>query len=386
MGVMRALSGPDLPARRRPRPIPRLRAALAAIATPLDRYVGGSVFRSFILVAGALTALFSLLAFVEQLAHVGQGRYSLFDAFAYALLTAPSRLVQVATVAMLLGCLLALGTLGRNSELTAMRSLGISEFRILGAVLKLAVPIILALFLIAQLIVPPAQRRAETERSAALSTAPIGHDQDGIWAQGPHQFLSVRGFRGADEADGIDIYAFAADGSLSRIVHAKRAELRPDGTWLLAGVRRKIIAGSTVRSERLASLPWRPFLSSAQIRLLRLPPAAMPPVGLFRYVRHLRRENLPGLRYEQALWRQISLPLSMVAMILASAPFVFAPSRNQGIGQKIAIGAIIGVVFSLVRQLAGHLTFLLDVAPAATALAPPLLLILAAYLYQRANR
>lgn len=384
MGVTRGLSAPDLAARRRPRPIPRLRAAVAAIATPLDRYVGGSVFRSFILVAGALTALFSLLAFVEQLAHVGQGRYSLFDAFAYALLTAPSRLVQVATVAMLLGCLLALGTLGRNSELTAMRSLGISEFRILGAVLKLAVPIILALFLIAQFVVPPAQRRAETERSAALSTATTDHG--GIWAQGPRQLLSVRGFRGADEADGIDIYAFAADGSLSRIVHAKRAELRPDGTWLLAGVRRKIIAGSTVRSERLASLPWRPFLSSAQIRLLRLPPAAMPPVGLFRYVRHLRRENLPGLRYEQALWRQISLPLSMVAMILASAPFVFAPARNQGVGQKIAIGAVIGVVFSLVRQLSGHLTFLLDLAPAVTALAPPLLLILSAYLYQRANR
>lgn len=385
----------------RPGAAPRWRAAWAGIATPLDRYIGAAVLRTFILAASGLTGLFSLLTFVDQLAQVGQGRYSVSDALAYVLLTAPSRLVQAAPVAMLIGCLLALGALGRGSELTAMRSLGVSESRIIGAVLKLAVPIILALFLIAEFVVPPAQEHADTARTTALSRAATDHGPDsfqgqgGFWAQGgaaagsagARQFLNVQRFRGKDEAEGIDIYSFAADGRLARLLRADRAEIRPDGIWLLRDVRQQTITASGVRAEHLASFPWHPFLSPAQIRLLRLPPEAMPPVELFRYVRDLRRDHLQGLRYAQELWRQIGIPLSLVAMILASAPFVFAPARHQGVGQQVAIGAIIGIVFSLVQQLAGHLTLLLDLDPAATALAPPLLLtMLSVHLFLRANR
>ncbi|GGF47381.1 LPS export ABC transporter permease LptG [Aliidongia dinghuensis] len=359
----------------------------SALATPLDRYIATAAFRAFILVAGALTALFSLLEFVEQLASVGEGRYSLLDAFIYVLLTAPSRVLQVTPVSMLIGCLLALGAFGRNSELTALRSVGISESRIIGSVLKLAVPIILVLFLIAEFVVPPAQELAQTQRAAALSTSTTDRDYSSFWAQGEHQYLNVQRFRGSEGAEDIDIYAFADDGSLTSFVHADQADIHPDGTWLLVGVLRKTIDGSDFQTERLASLPWRSFVSSAQIQLLTLPPEAMPPVALFRYVRDLARNHQQGLRYEQELWRKISIPLSMIAMIMASAPFVFAPPRGQSIGQQITIGAIVGIVFSLFQQIAGHLDLLLDLNPAAAALVPSLLLMgLSVYLFRRAHR
>ena len=365
----------------------RLEPVWSALATPLDRYIATAAFRAFILVAGALTALFSLLEFVEQLASVGEGRYSLLDAFIYVLLTAPSRVLQVTPVSMLIGCLLALGAFGRNSELTALRSVGISESRIIGSVLKLAVPIILVLFLIAEFVVPPAQELAQTQRQAALSTSTTDRDYSSFWAQGEHQYLNVQRFRGAEGAEDIDIYAFADDGSLTSFVHADQADIHPDGTWLLVGVLRKTIDGSDFQTERLASLPWRSFVSSAQIQLLTLPPEAMPPVALFRYVRDLARNHQQGLRYEQELWRKISIPLSMIAMIMASAPFVFAPPRGQSIGQQITIGAIVGIVFSLFQQIAGHLDLLLDLNPAAAALVPSLLLMgLSVYLFRRAHR
>ncbi|HEV2678440.1 MAG TPA: LPS export ABC transporter permease LptG [Aliidongia sp.] len=365
----------------------RLRSVGSRILPPLERYIATAALRAFALVAAALTALFSLLEFVEQLASVGEGHYRLTDALTYVLLTAPARLLQVTPVSILLGCLLALGALGRNSELTALKSLGISERRIVGSILKLLVPIVIALFLLAEFVIPPAQHLAQTERTAALSASSPVRGDNSFWAQGANQYLNVQRFASIDEAEDIDIYAFGTDGSLENFIHADRAAIRRDGTWLLTGVMRKWLESSEFQTERLDSLSWHSFIAPQQVELLKLPPETMPPVALFRYVYDLQQRHQQAIRYEQELWRRVSIPLSMVAMILIAAPFVFGPPRGQSTGQQMTIGAIVGIVFSLTQQIAGHLDVLLDLDPAATALAPSLLLMgLAIYLFRRVHR
>ncbi|MCL2429509.1 MAG: LPS export ABC transporter permease LptG [Alphaproteobacteria bacterium] len=340
------------------------------------------------MVAAGLTALFSLLEFVEQLASVGQGRYHLADALVYVLLTVPSRLLRVTPVSMLIGCLLALGALARNSELTALRSLGISEGRIVASVLKLVLPLVVALFLIAQFVVPPAQQMAQMQRLSALSASDLSLlGNDGLWVHDDHEFLNVKGFDRRGAPRGIDLYAFAGNGALESSVHADRAAVQPDGGWLLSDVLRKSVTPSGFRTERIDSLSWRPFMSLRQMRILMLPPDSMPPIALYRYVRALRARHQAATRYEQELWTQISIPVSLVAMIAIAAPFVFGSPRAQNSGRQIAIGAVLGIVFTLSQQIAGHLALLLNLNPAAATLAPSFLLVaLAVDLFHRAHR
>ena len=350
------------------------------------RYVQGAVLRAFALVAAALTGLFSLLQFVEELAFVGQGHYRVGDAFFYVLLTAPSRLLQVTPVSLLLGSLLALGPLGRNSELIAMLSLGISRNRIVAAVLELIVPIVAVLLLVAEFVVPPAQQAAQSQHAAALSSASGFHSDNSLWAEGNHQYLNVREFQRGNVPVGIDIYGFAPDGSLRSAIHADRAEIEPNGVWLLAGVTRRQVHGFDIRIDHLPSLPWRSFLPARQVRFLILPLDSVPPVALFRYVYRLKRGDFQAGRYGRELWARIGIPFSMVAMVMISAPFVFGPSRARTAGQSIARGVGIGLVFSLGQQIVGRLGLLLDGSPAITALLPPLLVIgLAIHLLRRSR-
>src|ERR1700739_460642 len=107
----------------------------------LDRYIGLAALRSIFLVASGLTALFSLLEFVDQLHDVGQGNYRVADALIYVLLTGPSRLLRLVPVSMLLGTLFALGNMASDSELIAMQSAGMSRRQIAAAILKIGVPI-----------------------------------------------------------------------------------------------------------------------------------------------------------------------------------------------------------------------------------------------------
>ena len=352
-----------------------------------DRYIAVATLRSFVLVAAVLTALFSLLEFVEELGTVGQGRYHVIDAAAYVLLTVPSRLLQVAPVSMLLATLLALGALARHGELTALRSLGISDGRIIGSVLKLAVLVIVVLFILAQFVIPPTMQLAQSQRSAALFPTAALRNDAGFWAQSDGRYLNVQQFDDGNVPANIDIYAFAPDGSLMSYIHADRAEIRPDGSWLLLDVVRKLVKSSAFQTDRLASLPWASFMSRQQMQALMLAPEDMPPVALYRYVRFLQRRHQQAMHYEQELWMRGGIALSVLAMAMIAAPFVFGPPRLQNPGRQMTIGAIIGVVFSLVQQITGHLGLLLDLDPAMTALAPPcLLMVLAIYLFRGANR
>ncbi len=352
----------------------------------LDRYVGWTVLRAFLLIAAGLTSLFSLLVFVEQLSYVGQGQYKAADALGYTLLTAPDRLLQLSPICMLLAALLGLGNLGQGSELTGFRSFGVSEARIIGAVLKLCAPIVLILFLIAQFIIPPAQLAAQREQAAALGGALPGLAQGGFWAEKDGAFLNVRSFTGGETLRGVNLYSFNPDGTLQCFVQANHAEIEPNGDWKLTGLIRKQIRDGQVTTDAPASLDWTPFLSTRQLHLLATPPETMPPIALFAYVRALQRQHSPSLLYAQAFWSMVAIPISLLGMALIAAPFVFGSQRTGNAARQMLIGALLGIVFLLVQTITGYLGLLLGLNAAVAALAPSILLLaLSAWLLERGH-
>src|SRR5882724_2832846 len=371
--------------------------------TLLERYIAVATVKALGVVSAGLTSLFSLLEFVDQLHDVGKGHYRLIDALVYVLLTAPARLLQLMPAAMLFTCLFALGALARRGELTAMRAAGLSPGRIVGSVLKLAGYAVVALFLLAQFVIPPAQQLAQAERASRLSSSEAVRSGNSFWAAVNHQFLNVRRFDNGNIPSDIYLYEFAANGELLELIQADHAEVRPDGTWLLQDVSIKRFSGNRsaaegiprsaggatrgtrIETERLASLLWHSFLRPRQASVLILPADSMQPIELYQYVRDLERRHQPAAHYAQELWAKIDIPLSMAAMILIAAPFVFGPLRSQGTGQRMMIGTMIGIVFSLVQQITTYLGLLLNLNPALTATVPSVaLMALALYLFRRA--
>ena len=352
----------------------------------LDRYIGLAALRSIFLVASGMTALFSLLEFVDQLRDVGQGDYRVADALIYVLLTVPSRLLRLMPVSMLLGTLFALGNMSSDSELIAMQSVGISRSQIAASVLKIAVPIAIVLLLLAEFVIPTGQRMAQGLRMSKMSVGATIENGNGFWAQANGQYLNVRWVDLGNAPRDVDIYAFGATGELKSFIHAASATVASADAWQLKDVTRTSLVDGEALTEHLVSLRWPTFLSPSQVRLLIMPPDSMPPIELYRYIHTLRQQNHQAARLEQAFWSKVSIPLSMAAMVLIAIPFVFGPPRARTGGQRLAIGAAIGIVFSLTQQITSLVSLLLDLNPVLAAIAPSLLLIAATqYLSRRAS-
>jgi lipopolysaccharide export system permease protein len=342
----------------------------------LNSYIRARTAKAFCLIAIALTGLFSLLAFVEQLAVVGEGQYHVSNALIFVILTIPSRLLHVTPASILLGSLLSLSALARSSELTAMQSVGVSEGAIVRPVLELALPIVGILFLFAQFVIPPAELLADKQRSEALSSAESPLTASSLWAASNRTFLNVARFGTGDRPVGIDIYSFNADGTLADLIHAETGAAGRDGTWLLYNVSRKRAVQWQLKTEHLPLLAWKSFISPKQMRFLSLPLDSIPPIELAGHVHKLKKMHVHAPRLEHELWAKLSIPVSMVAMILATSRMVFGPARTHSIASDFARGVGFSVVFSLGQQILGSLGVLLDMPPALGSLALPLLVIL----------
>ena len=113
----------------------------------LDRYIGTQVFFSILAVLGIILGLALLFAFIDELGDV-QGKYGLGEALSYVMLTAPRRAYEMLPMAALIGSLIGLGSLASNSELTIMRAAGVSIGRIVWAVMKPLLVLILVLLIL----------------------------------------------------------------------------------------------------------------------------------------------------------------------------------------------------------------------------------------------
>jgi lipopolysaccharide export system permease protein len=259
-----------------------------------------------------------------------------------------------------------------------MSSLGVPERRIIGAVLALTVPIVIALLLMAEFVIPPAQELAQARRASALSPSMSFHAENTLWAQRDLEYLNVQQFGRGDVPIGIDIYTFADDGSLESLIHADRAKIRTDGTWLLTAVTRKRVRDLQFTTDHLATLPWHSFLAPQQVRFLFLPIQSIPPIALYSYIRTVEARNQKVPQYEAVFWDKVSIPLSLIAMVMLAAPFAFGPPRAHSTGRNLSFGIGFGIVYSLAQQVLSQIGLLLDLSPAISALAPPLLVMVAA--------
>ena len=88
----------------------------------LERYIGRSVSGAVLSVIAVLMVLYALMGFANEFDNIGQHNYTIWHALGYSLLRLPERLYQLFPLATLLGTMIGLGALSRNSELVVIRS------------------------------------------------------------------------------------------------------------------------------------------------------------------------------------------------------------------------------------------------------------------------
>lgn len=348
----------------------------------VDRYIAINVIQSMLLVLTVLVAIFTFFSFLDEVNQLGKGNYELGSAIIYVLLSMPGMVSQLLPLTALLGSVLGLGMLSSNSELTAMRSGGISLARIIWAVMKVAIGLVIIGIVMSEWLAPRSDNFAQTFRSVALSKQLSMEGKQGLWAREGMDVVNVREILPGERLGDIFIYAINAKHELVMLQHA-RAAFHKDGSWILQGVTTTRFSGNEVVSSRAAEQAWPTALSPDLLNVVAVEPRTLSITGLYQYIDYLKKNGLMSESYEQAFWSKIARPFVTCIMMLLSIPFVFGPLRSVGVGSRMLVGALVGIGFHLLNETSSYVGLVFHLDPMISVFAPALLALLAAIVLLR---
>lgn len=342
------------------------------------------LFTGFAGAAGLLLPLFSTFNLINELDDVSPGGYHWTQAMLVVLMTLPRCLIDLGPFIALLGGIVGLGLMSKSSELTAIRSTGFSVFRIAMVALCAGVIWAVSLGAIDEWVASPLQQRALQMRNVSMA-AGNGIDMTGnvLWARRDNTFMTVKSLNEQGQPMGVEIFHYRDDLSLAFYIYARKATIVKGDKWVLQDVRKKQWHEGRETIESKASLPWNAFFTHMGLDVLSLPGNTFSIRQLNYYIAYLKQTHQPSMEYQLALWQKLGRPVLTLAMILLAIPFAFVTPRSSGLGSRLAMGGILGLLLYISYQIMVNLGLLFALNAPLTALALPTACVIVAILLVR---
>jgi lipopolysaccharide export system permease protein len=352
----------------------------------LFRYLSREILGASLLVLLALLALFGFFDLIRELDDLNKGGYRLNLMLAYVALSLPAHAYVLLPAAGLMGTLFALSRMAEQSELTVMRSAGLSLAQLALHVVGAGVVIALLTAAVGEVVAPVSEDAAKGLRLKATRSIVAHEFRSGFWVKDDHSFVNIQDVTPDTELLNLRIYEFDRDYRLTAISRAEKGTYEGPNKWQLSNVELTRFEGDRAVLEKLGTATWNSVLTPDILSVLKVVPERMSALNLWAYIEHLRENRQKSTRYEIALFNKILYPIAAILLMVLVIPFALGSTRAGGVGARIVMGILIGLVFHFAGRLMSHVGLLND-WPAIVSAGAPLVVVaaLATFLLRRAE-
>ena len=320
----------------------------------LFRYFAREILASSLLVLAALLALFGFFDLIKELDELGRGAYRLNMMLAYVALMLPSHAYVLMPAAGLMGTLFALARMSEQSEITVMRSSGLSLAQLALHVAGAGIVIGLLTVAAGELVAPYTEEAAKGLRLKATSSIVAREFRSGFWVKDAKSFVNIQDVTPDTELLNVRIYEFDNAYRLMSISRAEKGVYARPGEWDLGNVEVTRFEGDRAILQRTPHATWHSVLTPDILAVLKVNPESLSVLNLRAYIEHLRENHQNSTRYEIAFWNKFLYPVAGITLMILAIPFAIGSTRSGGMGAKIVMGIIIGMVFHFASRLFSH--------------------------------
>ena len=335
----------------------------------LDRFIGTVTFMAMcgtLLGGSLLMFIFTLLDMLQ-----GSASESMFESITRAIRTMPRKIDELAPFAVFLGALIGLGNLSGNSELTVLRSAGVSVTRLFAST---CIPSAIVLA-IASGFIPLAlsvDERDSQDRATGFSSG---------WLSEGATFTRI-GWQSSDGTlQDIQQYTLSQDGVLQSSLTAKQAIFSADTGWGLKDVKRTTYLPDSISVDHFDSFDWSTQREPDSFRSFFTKSARkMSLLELNQQIDYLKLAGEDPSEFQIVFWSKLLKPLSVFGLVLIALVFVVGSSRVVGMGTRLTFGVLVGFAFHYIQTLIAPISIVFGV-PALVSIATPVVLIWSIGLY-----
>jgi LPS export ABC transporter permease LptG/LPS export ABC transporter permease LptF len=342
----------------------------------LDWYVLKQALRVSVLAGSGLLALFYIASFIDLSDHLFKGRTSVFTVLRYLWWASPQFTYYLVPLAVLMGALVTIGALTKNTELVVMKACGISLYRAAAPLMILAGIGSAILLGLEEGVLAVSNRRADAINNNIRGRFPTATDLNRRWVTANngdvYQYLYFE--PGRNRLNALSIYQFGKDPStLARRKYFSSATFSGDREakgqviwqggkgWERAFEPKERFASFTNQSVAMegpgyfaSERPDAQYMSYRQ---------------LSEHVTSLEAGGFNVVPYVVALHRKLAFPFVTLIMALIAVPFAVTTGKRgamYGIGAGIVLAILYWTAISVFGAIgAGGL-----MAPALAAWAP----------------
>ncbi len=322
----------------------------------LDGYIIKEILKPFFFGIGAFTLIISgstiLFQVVSNAAKYGFTMFNAVQLFMYKL---PGIITLTMPMALLLSTILVIGRMSSDLEVIALRSAGVSFFRLLLPLLMLGFLISLLNILFNEIVVPKANHHYETLYKRLKNTSVSIKQNVNLTqydAQGyPLRIINVKEVKN-DVLNDITLAEYD-DGTLARLIRAKTGEWNAQVGWELNdGVMHVLLKDSI---QRLIVIEFEKEIINIQLNLLELSRVdkSHEEMNAQELKQFILKEKVLGKNINELLiqyYFKFSIPFSCLIFAMIGAAVSFQPnqrSSTMSMGLSILIIVLYYIVYSI---------------------------------------
>ncbi|MCB0343192.1 MAG: LPS export ABC transporter permease LptG [Pseudobdellovibrionaceae bacterium] len=314
--------------------------------TIIDRYIARLFLVYFFVGLAVFTTVYITVDFMSNFVNVDVSGSTILRYYAY---WTPGILYQMVPVGCLMATLFTLSSLNRNSELTALFSIGVSLARVSLPILTLITGVCVVSFWLSDTVLPGANQKKNFTYYVEIKKKPGMYSTvktNRIWYRSQNVLFNIQTLKSQESrAQGLTMYYFDGAWDLVQVIKAKNVEIK-DREWILSdGVVTLFVPESSFPLTQ--SFSAKTVLMSDDVSDLTAAANSSDVQSLAQLSAFIKRNKEAGLdtiRYEVDYYAKFGFAFAGLVMSLLGIPF--SVGRQRSGGNMANIGIVIGLAVS----------------------------------------
>lgn len=322
----------------------------------IDRYLLRHFLHIFALTLMACVSIYLLVDFFEKAGNFIEHKAQPAQYLTYFLNSLPLIIVQVMPLVILMATVLTLGSLGRSNEITALRSCGLSLWRIVRPLVLSVGALAIGYLLINEVIAPISTRQLTRLLDYQLQGKPEPtFNSDRIWYRDGNHIIKVSlALPEKKLLQGVAIFELNRAFKLDKRLQIRELSYQQDH-WVAASVKQRVFDPET------GDLKSSTQLTNQRIDMGRTPQdftmvieqhGFRSAIDLWHSSRKLAAEGFDTTRLSVDLQTRLAAPFACIIMAFLGVPFSLGRERGSSIALGVGLSLAVGVGYFLLQSLA----------------------------------
>jgi len=314
----------------------------------ITRYFTREFLKIFLLCMASFTAMYILIDLFDRLDDIIKHQVPVSLIIKYCLCSIPMIIYQVCPLGVLLCTFITIGLFVRYNEITALKSHGISLFRVLKVFLFIAFGLCLFSIWLQEYVLPYTNRQVKEIKTVHIkgkkSSRLLKRPQ--FWYRSKDTVYNIEFFDpDKNMLQKITILYFGPNVFLKKRIDAQKAvwindtwflhhgtvrEFKPDGEIIFNRFKIKKISLDNTPEDFKMSRKEGDEMSLSEIR---------------SFIKKIRREGYSSTPYVVDMHAKVSYPFINVIMAILGIPFALRIGRSGGMALGIAISIALGFIY-----------------------------------------